>query len=48
MLVLFLVKSILADVIWEVPTEMVILMGMSQASYLGPMLYKGPKDSSDD
>lgn len=36
--VLFMTKSILDGVLWNVPWEMVALMGMSQAAYLSPKL----------
>jgi len=36
MMFIFVVKSILDGVMWEVPWEMVALMGMSLAGYLGP------------
>ena len=42
-LALFLVKSILAGALWEVPWELVALMGLSQASYLTPKLLKSGK-----
>jgi hypothetical protein len=38
LLVLFLAKSILDGVIWEVPWPLVALMGFSQAGYLAPKL----------
>jgi len=38
---LFLVKSTLDGVLWEVPWEMVGLMGMSQAGYLTPKMVGG-------
>ncbi|MBE9543711.1 MAG: hypothetical protein IMF02_04410 [Proteobacteria bacterium] len=44
MLVLFLTKSTIDGVLWEVPWQMVTLMGMSQAGYLGPKFIK-PKVS---
>jgi hypothetical protein len=44
MLVLFLTKSTIDGVLWEVPWQMVTLMGMSQAGYLGPKFVK-PKVS---
>ena len=37
-LTLFVVKSILDGSLWQVPWEMVALMGLSQASYLAPKL----------
>ncbi len=40
MLVLFLAKSAIDGVLWEVPWQMVTLMGMSQAGYLGPKFVK--------
>ena len=42
LLVLFISKTIVDGVIWDVPWEMVTLMGMSQAGYLGPKLVTGP------
>ncbi|MFZ5594379.1 MAG: hypothetical protein ACOY4D_08995 [Pseudomonadota bacterium] len=36
--VLFMIKSVLDGVLWDVPWEMVALMGMSQAAYLSPKL----------
>lgn len=36
--VLFMTKSVLDGVLWDVPWEMVALMGMSQAAYLTPKL----------
>ena len=36
MLALFVSKSLIDGVLWEVPWEMVALMGMSQAGYLSP------------
>ncbi len=41
-LVLFLAKSIQEGSLWEVPWEMVALMGMSQAGYLGPKFVQNP------
>ena len=41
MLTLFVTKSMLDGTLWEVPWQMVTLMGMSQAGYLGPKLYRG-------
>lgn len=38
MVVLFLTKSVLNGVVWEVPWSMVALMGLSQGSYLAPKL----------
>lgn len=38
MLYLFIIKSIADGKLWEVPWEMVALMGMSQAAYLSPHL----------
>jgi hypothetical protein len=38
MVLLFLVKSLANGVVWEVPWEMVALMGISQAGYLTPRL----------
>jgi len=38
MLYLFIIKSIADGTLWEVPWEMVALMGMSQAAYLSPHL----------
>lgn len=35
-LILFVVKSMLDGVLWQVPWEMVAFMGMSQLGYLGP------------
>lgn len=35
---LFMVKSVLDGVLWDIPLEMVGLMGMSQAAYLSPKL----------
>lgn len=35
---LFMTKSLLDGVLWDVPWEMVALMGMSQAAYLSPKL----------
>ncbi len=46
-LVLFVVKSFLDGVLWEVPTEMVILMGMSQAGYLAPKLMEPTKSKPE-
>jgi len=40
MLVLFLTKSTMDGALWEVPWQMVTLMGMSQAGYLGPKFVK--------
>ncbi len=40
MLVLFLTKSTIDGVLWEVPWQIVTLMGMSQAGYLGPKFVK--------
>lgn len=40
MLVLFLTKSVMEGALWEVPWQMVTLMGMSQAGYLGPKFVK--------
>ncbi len=37
-LILFVVKSVLDVHLWEVPWEMVALMGLSQASYLAPKI----------
>ena len=37
-LCLFIIKSILEGVVWEVPWEMVTLMGLSQAGYLSPIV----------
>lgn len=51
MLFLFVVKSIADGVLWEVPWEMVALMGMSQAAYLSPHLIsvnKSGETPSDD
>ncbi|MCF8050034.1 MAG: hypothetical protein K9L59_02270 [Desulfobacterales bacterium] len=42
LLVLFLAKSILDGVLWEIPWELVVLMGMSQAGYLGPKFVDKP------
>ncbi len=36
--VLFMTKSVLDGVLWDVPWEMVALMGMSQTAYLSPKL----------
>jgi hypothetical protein len=36
LVVLFFVKSLLDSVVWEVPTEMVFLMGLSQLGYVAP------------
>ncbi len=41
-IVLFMVKSVLDGVLWDVPWEMVALMGMSQAAYLSPKLVTQP------
>jgi hypothetical protein len=38
LLVLFVAKSILDGVIWDVPWPLVALMGFSQAGYLAPKL----------
>jgi hypothetical protein len=38
MLLLFVLKSTMDGELWEVPWEMVALMGLSQASYLAPKL----------
>lgn len=42
LLVLFISKSILDGVIWEVPWPLVALMGFSQAGYLAPKLVSQP------
>jgi hypothetical protein len=55
MLYLFIIKSIADGKLWEVPWEMVALMGMSQAAYLSPHLpgvrkkesASDPEDNSD-
>ena len=39
--VLFLVKSTLDGVLWEVPWQLVVLMGLSQVAYLAPGLFPG-------
>lgn len=36
--VMFMVKSVLDGVLWDIPLEMVGLMGLSQAAYLSPKL----------
>jgi hypothetical protein len=36
--VLFVVKSVLEGTLWEVPWQMVALMGISQVGYLSPRL----------
>jgi hypothetical protein len=41
-LLLFISKSILQGVIWEVPVELVTLMGVSQAGYLAPKFRPTP------
>jgi hypothetical protein len=33
---LFITKTVLEGELWDVPGQMVALMGISQASYLGP------------
>jgi hypothetical protein len=38
LLVIFVSKSILDGVIWDVPWALVALMGFSQAGYLAPKL----------
>ena len=38
LLVMFVSKSILDGVIWEVPWPLVALMGFSQAGYLAPKM----------
>jgi hypothetical protein len=38
LIVLFVVKSVLDGAIWNVPWELVALMGFSQAGYLAPKL----------
>jgi hypothetical protein len=46
MLILFVTKSVLDGALWEVPWQMVTLMGMSQAGYLGPKFVTAkPPDS---
>jgi len=40
MLALFVTKSALDGVLWDVPWEMVALMGMSQAGYVSPKLVR--------
>jgi hypothetical protein len=42
LLVLFVVKSILDGVVWEVPWALVALMGFSQAGYLAPKIVPPP------
>jgi len=42
-IVMFMVKSVLDGVLWDIPLEMVGLMGMSQAAYLSPKLMQPPK-----
>jgi len=46
MLYLFIIKSITDGKLWEVPWEMVALMGMSQAAYLSPHLPGVRKEES--
>jgi hypothetical protein len=48
MLVLFLTKSSMEGVLWEVPWQMVTLMGMSQAGYLAPKFDKPKVSVSND
>ena len=36
--IMFMVKSVIDGVLWDIPLEMVGLMGMSQAAYLSPKL----------
>jgi hypothetical protein len=38
LIILFLSKSILSGMLWEVPWELIALMGISQAGYLAPKL----------
>jgi hypothetical protein len=45
-LTLFIIKSTLDGVLWQVPWEMVAFMGMSQAGYLGPKWL--PKTNGDN
>jgi hypothetical protein len=42
LLVLFVSKSILDGVVWEVPWALVALMGFSQAGYLAPKIVPPP------
>ena len=37
---LFVMKTVLEGILWDVPIQLVALMGISQASYLGPKLIK--------
>jgi hypothetical protein len=46
LLVIFVSKSILDGVIWDVPWPLVALMGFSQAGYLAPKLTPGPSASN--
>lgn len=47
MLVLFLVKGLQESKPWEVPWQMVALMGFSQAGYVGPKFFRG-REGGDD
>ena len=41
MLVLFVTKSALDGALWDVPWQLVTLMGFSQASYVAPKIIQG-------
>ncbi|WP_417911930.1 hypothetical protein [Candidatus Electronema sp. TJ] len=47
LLLLFVSKSLLDGAIWEVPWELVALMGFSQAGYLAPKLVPQPAEKKD-
>jgi hypothetical protein len=47
MVTLFLIKSILNGVVWEVPWQMVTLMGISQAGYLAPKITASVQSSAN-
>ena len=44
-IIIFLCKSIIEGVLWDVPWMMVVLMGMSQAGYLGPKVMRPLPDT---
>ena len=47
LLVLFVVKSLADGALWEVPWEMVALMGMSQGTYVGQKAWQYKKKYGD-
>jgi hypothetical protein len=47
LLALFIIKSLIDGVLWEVPWELVALMGMSQGAYLAPK-FAEPKQIGQD